>query len=120
MKTIIVAGFAMLTAVNSVPALADSAGGLLLPTEARHVTIGEREAIIYYVAKPAEFEVVVTFAANSPDNGVSMRSVFNLRPGQQGTLSIGGAVNTPASTLEISRDGDTLLIGNTRDEVATR
>jgi hypothetical protein len=120
MKTITIAGFALLASASSLPTIAASPGGTLSPMEARHVRIGEREAIVYYVVRPTDFQVVITFAANSPDNGVSMRSVVNLRPGQQTTLSIGGDANTPASTLEISRDGDTLGIGNTQDDVAAR
>jgi hypothetical protein len=120
MKTIIIAGFAMLAAASSLPASAGSPGGTLSPMEARHVNIGEREAVVYYVARATDFEVVITFAANSPDNGVSMRSVVSLRPGQQTSLSIGGDAKTPASTLELSRDGDSLRIGSAPGEVAAR
>jgi hypothetical protein len=120
MKTITVAGFAVLAIASSFPALADGPGGTLSPMEARHVNIGERAAVVYYVVRPTDFEVVITFAANSPDNGVSMRSIVNLRPGQHTTISIGGDVNTSASTLEIFRDGDTLEIGDASGDIATR
>jgi hypothetical protein len=120
MRTTIIAGFALFAAANSFPALAVSPGGTLSPMEARRVNIGEREATVYYVARPTDFEVVITFAANSPDNGVSMRSVVSLRPGQQTTLSVGGDASTPPSTLELSRDGDTLRIGSAPGEVAAR
>jgi len=82
----------------------------LAPLEPQSVSVGGRDAVLYYTASPKGYEVVVTFAANSPDNGVSMRSVTTLAPGQESTLSIGSDANMKPATLTVRRDGDTLVV----------
>jgi len=88
---------------------AGSAAGLQ-PLEPQFVSVGGRDTVLYYTNTPMGYEVVVTFAANTPDNGMSMRSVTTLAPGQQSTLSIGGGVGAKPATLTIRRDGDTLVV----------
>src|SRR3954454_4567883 len=85
------------------------AGGVA-PLAPQFVSIAGRDAVIYYTDTAAGYEVVVTFAANKPDDGASMRSVATLLPGQQSTLSVGGDVNTKPATLTVRRDGDSLVV----------
>jgi hypothetical protein len=87
-----------------------TAADVLRPMEARSTLIGERAAVVYYVAKPAGYDVVVTFAALSPDSGASMRSVITLLPGQRQVLSIGGEAGCSPASLEIAREGDSVSI----------
>jgi hypothetical protein len=73
-------------------------------------SVGGRDAVLFYTDTPSGYQVVITFAANKPDDGTSMRSVVTLLPGQQSTLSVGGDVNTKPATLTIRRDGDRLVV----------
>lgn len=85
----------------------------LAPMEPRFVDVGERNAVVYYTDTAEGFEVVVTIAANSPDDGTSIRSVVTLAPGQQTRLSLGGSVGQTPATIIIRRDADSLTIDAT-------
>jgi len=103
--------FGLLSSVllfTSVAGSAFAAG--VAPLAPQFVSVGGRDAVVYYTDGPAGYEVVVTFAANQPDDGASMRSVTTLLPGQQATLSLGGDVNTKPATLTLRRDGDSLVV----------
>ncbi|HYZ63602.1 MAG TPA: hypothetical protein VE650_14220 [Acetobacteraceae bacterium] len=82
----------------------------LTPLTPQFVSIGDRNAVLYYTATQGGYEVVVTFAANAPDDGTSMRSVVTLMPGQQSTLSLGRAAGTLPATLTLRRTGNTLVV----------
>ena len=73
-------------------------------------SVGDRNAVLYYAETQAGYEVVVTFAANAPDDGTSMRSVVTLMPGQQSTLSLGRGAGSPPATLTIRRTGNSLVV----------
>src|SRR4051794_19926597 len=96
--------------LTTLAGLGAAAAAGLAPLEAQSVSVGGRNAVLYYTNSPAGYEVVVTFAANSPDNGESMRSVTTLAPGQESTLSIGNDASAKPATLTIRRDGDTLVV----------
>ena len=78
--------------LTSVAGAAFAAG--VAPLAPQFVSVAGRDAVIYYTDTAAGYEVVVTFAANKPDDGASMRAVTTLLAGQQSTLSVGGDVNT--------------------------
>jgi hypothetical protein len=94
--------------VAALPAVA--APLTLAPLQPALVAVGDRDAVVYYVVRSDGYEVVVTFAANSPDDGSSMRSTVLLQPGQREELSLGGPAATAPARLEIVRDGETLVI----------
>jgi len=96
--------------LTTLAGLASASAGGLRPLEPEFVSVGGRDTVIYYTNTPMGYEVVVTFAANTPDNGASMRTVTTLAPGQQSSVSIGGDVNTKPATLTIRREGDALAI----------
>jgi hypothetical protein len=78
----------------------------LEPGKPYFATLGDRQAVIYFVERAEGDEVVVTVAAQSPDTGSSMRSVAILQPGQHQTLSLGGPAGIAPATLDIARHGD--------------
>jgi hypothetical protein len=80
------------------------------PLTPQFVSVGNRNAVLYYAETQAGYEVVVTFAANAPDDGTSMRSVVTLTPGQQSTLSLGGGAGSPPARLTLRRTGNTLVV----------
>jgi hypothetical protein len=80
------------------------------PLTPQFVSVGGRNAVLYYAETQAGYEVVVTFAANAPDDGTSMRSVVTLTPGQQSTLSLGRGAGSPPATLTLRRTGNTLVV----------
>lgn len=82
----------------------------LRPMEPHQVRIGDRDAVVLYTDTPAGYNVMVTFAAASPDDGTSMRSSATLLPGQQTELSLGGSVGQAPSRLLIRRDADALIV----------
>ena len=57
------------------PASAHTETTTIAPAEPAFVEIGTRQAVVYYVPSAGGYRVVVTFAANNPDDGSSMRSV---------------------------------------------
>jgi len=99
----------LMLAALAAPGLA-SAADVLNPLEPRATTIGDRQAVVYYVAQPDGYQVVVTFAASTPDTGVSMRSTVTLQPGQHHIVSIAGEAGTAPATLDIARAGDRVTI----------
>lgn len=82
----------------------------LAPLAPQFVSVGGRDTVLFYTETPVGYRVVVTVAANKPDDGTSMRSVVTLQPGQQATLSMGGDVNSKPATLTIARQGDRLVV----------
>ena len=80
------------------------------PLTPQFVSVGGRNAVLYYTESQAGYEVVVTFAASAPDDGTSMRSVVTLTPGQQSTLSLGRGAGSLPATLTIRRTGNSLVV----------
>jgi hypothetical protein len=108
--------------VAAIPAMA-APTLTLAPSQPGLVNIGDRGAIVYYTVRPQGYEVVVTFAAATLDDGTSMRSTVLLRPGQSEQLSVGGASGTEPAMLEIARVGDIVTLTTspgTNDRLAQR
>ena len=80
------------------------AGGLR-PIEGRSIDLGDVSGVAYYTVEPDGFRVVTTLAQG--ETGTPIRLVSVLAPGQRVVIS------TPyqAPALEISRQGDELLVG---------
>ena len=77
----------------------------LRPIEARHIDLGEVSGVAYYTIEKDGFHVVTTLAEGV--TGTPVRVVSVLAPGQHVILS-----TSRAGTLEISRNGDSILVGN--------
>lgn len=111
------AAAALAVLLIAAPALAalEAAPGIsggLRPMQPRFVAVGGRDAVVYYTEKAQEYEVVVTFAANTPDDGQSMRTVATLAPGQRYVLSVGNTAGSAPEALVIERRGDALVVGS--------
>jgi hypothetical protein len=91
---------AALTLTSVGAAHADS----LQPFEAKSIDLGEVSGVAYYTVEPDGFHVVTTLTQGQA--GTPFRIVSVLAPGQSVVLS------TPrqAGSLEISRNGDTVLL----------
>jgi hypothetical protein len=64
--------------------------------------------VAYYTVEPAGYHVVATLAHG--ESGMPVRVEAVLAPGQSMTLSTPGASNAAPAVVEISRDGDQLLV----------
>jgi hypothetical protein len=73
------------------------------PIQAHSIDLGEVSGVAYYTVEPDGFRVVTTLAQG--EAGTPVRVVAVLAPGQSVVLSTG-----VASTIEISRQADTVLI----------
>jgi hypothetical protein len=85
-------------------AAADADG--LRPIEAKSIDLGDVSGVAYYTVERDGFHVVTTLAQG--EAGMPIRVVSVLAPGQRVVLS------TPyqARALEISRKGDSVLVGD--------
>ena len=77
----------------------------LRPIEGRSIDLGDVSGVVYYTAEPDGFRVVTTLAQG--DAGTPIRFVSVLAPGQRVVLS---TPHHQADALEISRNGDMLLV----------
>lgn len=110
------ASAAFVALLLAVPALAaptaavPEIAGELRPMQPRFVAVGGRDAVIYYTQGSQGYEVVVTVAASTPDDGLSLRTVAMLAPGQRHVLSVGDATGAAPEALVIERRGDALVV----------
>jgi hypothetical protein len=79
------------------------AGGLR-PIDARSIDLGGVSGVAYYTVERDGFHVVTTLAQGIA--GTPIRVVSVLAPGQ----SVAFSTPDPASALEISRNGDSVLV----------
>jgi hypothetical protein len=94
----------LLAAAFTLASLAAAHANSLRPIEGRSIDLGDVSGVVYYTAEPDGFRVVATLA--QAETGTPIRFVSVLAPGQRVVLS------TPrqAGALEISRNGDSLLV----------
>ena len=76
----------------------------LRPIEAKSIDLGDVSGVAYYTVERDGFHVVTTIAQG--EAGTPIRVVSVLAPGQRVVLS----TPQPASALEISRQGDSVLV----------
>jgi hypothetical protein len=76
----------------------------LRPIEAKSIDLGDVSGVAYYTTERDGFHVVTTIAQGAA--GAPIRVVSVLTPGQRVVLSTANQ----ASRLEISRQGDSLLV----------
>jgi hypothetical protein len=76
----------------------------LRPVEAKSIDLGEVSGVAYYTVERDGFHVVTTLAQG--EAGTPIRVVSVLAPGQRVVLSTA----SQASRLEISRQGDSVLV----------
>jgi hypothetical protein len=76
----------------------------LRPIEAKSIDLGDLSGVAYYTLERDGFHVVTTLAQG--EAGTSIRVVSVLASGQRVVLSTAN----PASRLEISRQGDSVLV----------
>src|SRR5882672_2563596 len=100
-SVLVAAAFAAASALASPGAtLADG----LRPIEGKSIDLGEVSGVAYYTVEPDGFHVVTTLAQGMA--GTPIRVVSVLAPGQ----SVAFSTPQEASTLEISRNGDSVLV----------
>jgi hypothetical protein len=95
-----------LAAAFTLASLGAAHAGDLRPIEGLSVNLGDVSGVAYYTVEPDGFRVVTTLAQGAA--GTPIRLVSVLAPGQRVVLS------TPrqAGALEISRNGDSLVVRN--------
>jgi hypothetical protein len=78
------------------------------PIEARNIDLGEVSGVAYYTVERDGFHVVTTLAQG--EAGAPIRVVSVLAPGQSVIMSTPRSASNLASAIEISRQGDSLLV----------
>jgi hypothetical protein len=96
----------LFAAALTLASLGGAHAGNLRPIEGQSIHLGDVSGVAYYTVEPDGFRVVTTLAEG--EAGTPIRFVSVLAPGQRVVLS------TPhqAGALEISRNGDSLLVRN--------
>src|ERR1700704_1015560 len=80
----------------------------LRPIDAKSIDLGEVSGVAYYTVERDGFHVVTTLAQGSA--GTPIRVVSVLAPGQ----SVAFSTSHEAGVLEISRNGDSVLVRNAK------
>jgi hypothetical protein len=80
----------------------------LRPTEGRTIDLGELSGVAYYTVERDGFRVVATLAEG--EAGTPVRVEAMLAEGQSIVLSVPRAVGVLPHAVEISRQGDELLV----------
>lgn len=83
--------------------------GELAALNAESVDLGSFRGIVYYTVETEGYRVVATLGSGT--EGQPIRFVSTLEPGQRMLISLPQAVGQPSIDLEITRDGDALLVG---------
>ena len=78
------------------------------PLQAQTIDLGEVAGVAYYTVEQDGFHVVTTLVQG--ESGTPVRVVNILAPGQSVVLSTAREVGTAPVEVEISRQGDTLLV----------
>ena len=96
-------------AVGSFLAAAGAAQADDIPTiSSRSINLGVVSGVAYYTVEPSGYRVVATLAQGEAGTPVRFETV--LAPGQSMMLSTPGLGSTAQSRIEISREGDQLLV----------
>jgi hypothetical protein len=74
----------------------------------RSIDLGGISGVAYYTVEPSGYHVVATLAHSESAMPVRFEAV--LAPGQTLKLSTPGTANVAPAVIEISRDGDRLLV----------
>jgi hypothetical protein len=80
----------------------------LAPYAGRSIALKDVQGTVYYTPHGDAFDVVVTLDSD----GHAFRFVSSLQSGQKTTVSTPGAVGETATTIEIKREGDRLLVSD--------
>lgn len=104
---------ALLVATLTLTTLGAAHADSVLPTHARTIDLGEVSGVAYYTVERDGFHVVTTLVQG--ETGTPVRVVNVLAPGQSVLLSAARELGAAPIEVEISRQGDTLLVR----EVAT-
>ncbi|OKO73765.1 hypothetical protein [Bradyrhizobium sp. AS23.2] len=94
----------LLAAAFTLSSLGAAHANGLRPLQGDSIRLGDLSGVTYYTVEPDGFRVVTTFAEG--EAGTPVRVVSVLAPGQRVVLSTPHQVGT----LEISRNGDNLLV----------
>lgn len=100
---------AFVAALASAVATAAQAEGLR-PIQAQPIDLGEVSGIAYYTVERDGYHVVATLGQG--EAGTPLRVETVLAPGQRVVLSTPRGVGAPPVAVEISREGDRLLVEN--------
>jgi hypothetical protein len=80
----------------------------LAPFAGKSIVLKDVQGTVYYTPHGDAFDVVVTLDSD----GRPFRFVSSLQSGQKAILSTPGAVGEAATTIEIKREGDRLLVSD--------
>ena len=106
--TIFAAGAVVAVAAVSLTASAAEPSPVELhPIEAKSLRLGDMSGIAYYTVQGLGYRVVVTLARQG---SAPVRFESTLLPGQEVAMSMPGAAEADARTVEFSRQADHLLV----------
>lgn len=99
----------IIIAASAAVAAAGAAQADDVPTIAsQSINLGEVSGVAYYTIEPSGYRVVATLAQGEAGTPVRFETV--LAPGQSMMLSTPGLGTTGPARVEISREGDQLLV----------
>ena len=104
-STILAAAVAALATLTS---LHTAQGGDLQPAQAQHIDLGKISGVAYYTVEPDGFRVVTTLTQG--EDGTPLRVVSVLAPGQRVVVAAPAESGVAATTIEISRQADQVLV----------
>jgi len=96
---LVLAGFA---------AIGPAAAAELAPQSGYSVHLSKMDGTVYYTVEEGGYQVVATLAVGE---GLPIRFVSTLVPGQRMIVSVPQSVDQPPIDFEIKRDGDVLRVG---------
>jgi hypothetical protein len=101
----------LVAAAFAVASVASAHADGLRPIDAKSIDLGEVSGVAYYTVEHDGFHVVTTLAQGT--TGTPIRVVSVLAPGQ----SVAFSTPHQAGTLEISRNGDSVLVHKAKSVV---
>jgi hypothetical protein len=83
-------------------------GAELAAYAGKSIALKDVRGTVYYAPHGDAFDVVVTLDSD----GHPVRVISSLQPGQKTILSVPGALGEAATTIEIKREGDHLVVSD--------
>lgn len=105
-RTPILAAAALLSLVGTAGA------ETIKPVQGGSVRLGDPSGVAYYSAEPKGYRIVVTLARSEAARSVRFETV--LTAGQSVTLSTPQELGSSAEAVEISSEGDTVIVSQPR------
>jgi hypothetical protein len=87
-----------------------SAATELAPGDGHSIRLADVDGVVYFTVEQDGYRVVATLASGA--DGLPLRMISTLTPGQRMTVSVPQAIGKPSIDFEILRDGDALVVSD--------